>query len=150
MFAAGWVGSFDARDHREAEVSRRGTAAAGGAWAWYKSARNRWAVTQRNAVAALIRDANAELVLGADDDAELDTFAELSTERLLRDATGADCWVIRDPLSAVFDDRAVLSRFKAYRDGCVFWEQGKRHPSADTWELWEMGPSVRIGSWQTS
>ena len=164
MFAAGWVGSFDARDHREAEVSRRGTAAAGGAWAWYKSAGNRWAVTQRNAVAALIRDANAELVLGADDDAELDTFSGLSTERLLRDATGADCWVIRDPLSAVFDDRAVLSRFKAYRDGCVFWEQGKRHPTADAWELWEMGairpdwrladilkmlhPELRDGEWR--
>ena len=108
-------------------------------WAWYKSAGNRWAVTQRNAIAALIRDANAELVLGADDDPELDTFSELSTERLLRDATSADCWMIRDPLSAVFDDRAVLSRFQAYRDGCVFWEQGRRHPDADTWELWEMG-----------
>ncbi|MYD87516.1 MAG: ABC transporter substrate-binding protein, partial [Acidobacteria bacterium] len=72
-------------------------------WAWYKSAGNRWAVTQRNAIAALIRDANAELVLGADDDPELDTFSELSTERLLRDATAADCWMIRDPLSAVFD-----------------------------------------------
>ncbi|MYN67665.1 MAG: ABC transporter substrate-binding protein [Acidobacteria bacterium] len=133
-------------------------------WAWYKSAGNRWAVTQRNAIAALIRDANAELVLGADDDPELDTFSELSTERLLRDATGADCWMIRDPLSAVFDDRAVLSRFKAYRDDCVFWEQGKRHPDADTWELWEMGairpdwqladimkmlhPELRDGEWR--
>ena len=133
-------------------------------WAWYKSAGNRWAVTQRNAVAALIRDANAELVLGADDDPELDTFSELSTERLLRDATSADCWMIRDPLSAVFDDRAVLSRFQAYRDGCVFWEQGRRHPDADTWELWEMGairpdwqladimkmlhPALRDGEWR--
>ncbi len=108
-------------------------------WAWYKSAGNRWAVTQRNADAALIRDANAELVLGADDDPELDTFSDLSTERLLRDATGADCWMIRDPLSAVFDNRAVLSRFKAYRDGCVFWEPGGRHPTEDTWELYEMG-----------
>jgi hypothetical protein len=32
-------------------------------------------------------------VLGADDEPELDTFSELSTERLLRDATGADCWM---------------------------------------------------------
>ncbi len=47
--------------------------------------------------------------------------------------------MIRDPLSAVFDDRAVLSRFKAYQEDCIFWEQGKRHPAADTWELWEMG-----------
>ena len=133
-------------------------------WAWYRSSGNRWAVTQRNAVAALIRDANAELLLGADDDPELDTFSLLSTERLLRDGTGADCWMIRDPLSSVFDDEAVLSRFKAYRDDCVFWEQGKRHPTADAWELWEMGairpdwrladimkmlhPELRDGEWR--
>ena len=133
-------------------------------WAWYRSAGNRWAVTQRNADAALIRDANAELVLGVEDDPELDTFSDLSTERLLRDATDADCWMIRDPLSSVFDDRAVLSRFKAYREGCVFWEPGKRHPTADTWEVWEMGtirpdwhladivkmvhPDLRDGEWR--
>ena len=133
-------------------------------WAWYRSAGNRWAVTQRNADAALIRDANAELVLGAEDDPELDTFSDLSTERLLRDATDADCWMIRDPLSSVFDDRAVLQRFKAYQEDCVFWEPGKRHPTADSWELWEMGsirpdwhladivkmvhPQLRDGAWR--
>ena len=133
-------------------------------WAWYRSAGNRWAVTQRNADAALIRDANAELVLGAEDDPELDTTSDLSTERLLRDATNADCWKIRDPLAAVFDDRAVLQRFKAYRDGCVFWAPGKRHPAADSWEIWEMGvirpdwlladilkmlhPELRDGEWR--
>ncbi len=133
-------------------------------WAWYRSAGNRWAVTQRNADASLIRDANAELVLAAEDDPQLDTFSDLSTERLLRDATGADCWMIRDPLSGVFDDRDVLARFKAYREGCVFWEPGKPHPTADSWELWEMGtirpdwhladivkmlhPELRDGEWR--
>lgn len=133
-------------------------------WAWYKSAGNRWAVTRRNAGGALIRDANAELVLGAEDDPELDSFSDLSTERLLRDATGADCWMIRESLSARFDDRAVLSRFKAYRDGCVFWEPGKPHPTADSWEVYEMGtirpdwlladimkmlhPELRDGEWR--
>ena len=108
-------------------------------WSWYQSAGNRWGVTQRNADAALIRDANAELVLGAADDPQRDTYSELSTERLLRDATGADCWMIREPLAAVFDDRAVLSRFKAYQDGCVYWAPGKRNPAAEAWEMWEMG-----------
>ena len=133
-------------------------------WSWYRSAGNRWAVTQRNADAALIRDANAELVLGAEDDPELDTFSDLSTERLLRDATGADCWMIREPLAARFDDRNVLSRFKAYQEGCVFWAPGKRHPTADSWEMWEMGiirpdwlladivkmlhPELRDGTWR--
>ena len=103
-------------------------------------------------------------MLGAEDDPELDTFSDLSTERLLRDATGADCWMIRDPLSSVFDDRSVLQRFQAYRDGCVFWEPGKRHPTADSWELWEIGtirpdwhladiikmlhPELRDGEWR--
>ena len=108
-------------------------------WSWYQSAGNRWGVTQRNADAALIRDANAELVLGAEDDLQRDTYSELSTERLLRDATDADCWMIREPLAAVFDDRAVLSRFKAYQDGCVYWAPGRRNPAADAWEMWEMG-----------
>ena len=133
-------------------------------WAWFRGGGNRWAVTQRNADAALIRDANAELVLGAEDDPRLDTFSDLSTERLLRDATDADCWMIRDPLSPMFDDRGVLARFKAYREGCVFWEPGRRHPTADTWEVWEMGeirpdwrladivkmlhPELRDGQWR--
>ena len=133
-------------------------------WAWYRGAGNRWAVTQRNADAALIRDANAELVLGAEDDPELDSFSDLSTERLLRDATGADCWMIRGPLSERFDDLDVLSRFKAYREGCVFWQPGNRHPTADSWEVWEMGtirpdwhladlvkmlhPELRDGEWR--
>ena len=133
-------------------------------WAWYRGAGNRWAVTQRNADAALIRDANAELVLGAEDDPELDSFSDLSTERLLRDATGADCWMIRGPLSERFDDLDVLSRFKAYREGCVFWQPGRRHPTADSWEVWEMGtirpdwhladlvkmlhPELRDGDWR--
>ncbi|MXZ60208.1 MAG: hypothetical protein F4228_10580 [Acidobacteria bacterium] len=72
--------------------------------------------------------------------------------------------MIRDPLSSVFDDEAVLSRFKAYQDDCVFREQGKRHPDADAWELWEMGairpdwrlwdimkmvhPELRDGEWR--
>ena len=133
-------------------------------WAWYRSGGNRWAVTQRNADAALIRDANAELVLGGEDDPELDSFSDLSTERLLRDATDADCWMIRDPISAKFDDWDVLARFKAYREGCVFWQLGKPHPTADSWEMWEMGiirpdwhladivkmlhPALRDGEWR--
>ena len=72
--------------------------------------------------------------------------------------------MIRDPLSPRFDDRDVMARFKAYREGCVFWEPGVRHPMADTWEIWEMGeirpdwrladivkmahPELRDGEWR--
>jgi iron complex transport system substrate-binding protein len=108
-------------------------------WAWYWSSRDRWMVTQRNSYAAMIRDAHVELVLGAPDEPELDDYSLLSTEQLMRDATGADCWMIRDPLSEPFTDRAVLARFKAYRDGCVFWQPGRKNPATDAWELWEMG-----------
>ncbi|HYE44447.1 MAG TPA: ABC transporter substrate-binding protein [Caulobacter sp.] len=108
-------------------------------WAWYLSAGDRWSVTQRNADAALIRDANAELVMGAPDDPELDVFSRLSTEQLLRSGTQADCWMIRDPLSSAFTNRAILERFKAYREGQVYWQHGRKNPSADSWEVWEMG-----------
>ena len=133
-------------------------------WAWYESSGDRWSVTQRNAEAALIRDANAELVLGAQDNPELDNFSRLSTEQLLRDATHADCWMIRDPLSSRFDRLDLLERFKAVREDCLFWQPGKRSPDADTWELWEIGeirpdwqladivkmvhPALRDGEWR--
>ncbi|HTU13065.1 MAG TPA: ABC transporter substrate-binding protein [Allosphingosinicella sp.] len=133
-------------------------------WAWYQSSGDRWSVTQRNGEAALIRDANAELVLGQPDNPELDVFSRLSTEQLLRDATNADCWMIRDPLSNPYTNREVLQRFKAYREGCVFWQPGRRNPAADAWELWEMGtirpdwqlwdiikmvhPQLRDGQWR--
>jgi len=108
-------------------------------WAWYLSAGDRWSVTQRNADAALIRDANAEVALAAADDPALDSTSRLSTEQLLQGAAQADCWMIRDPLSSPFTDRAVLQRFKAYRTGQVFWEPGRKNPRADSWEIWEMG-----------
>jgi iron complex transport system substrate-binding protein len=133
-------------------------------WAWYWSSHDRWSVTRRNADAALIRDANAELVLAAPDDPRLDTFSRLSTEQLLRDATHADCWMIRDPLSHTFERLEILQRFKAVREGCVFWEPGVKNPQADAWEIWEMGvirpdwrladvvkmvhPPLRDGNWR--
>jgi iron complex transport system substrate-binding protein len=133
-------------------------------WAWYQSSGNRWSVTRRNADAALIRDANVELVLQAPDNPELDVFSALSTEQLLRDATEADCWMIRDPLSQPFARRDVLQRFKAYREKCLFWQPGGKNPAADAWELWEMGairpdflladvirmvhPGLRNGDWR--
>jgi hypothetical protein len=108
-------------------------------WAWYQSSGDRWSVTQRNGDAALIRDANADLVLGAPDNPELDTFSRLSTEQLLQAATHADTWMIRDPLSSPYTDLNVLQRFKAYREQNVFWQHGAKRPNADAWELWEMG-----------
>ncbi len=133
-------------------------------WAWYRSSRDRWAVTQRNADAALIRDANVELVLGEPDDPELDSFSHLGTERLLADATDADCWMIRDPISMPVRDRNLLRRFKATRDGCIFWQHGVAHRRIDSWEIWEMGhirpdwlledivkmvhPELRDGHWR--
>jgi iron complex transport system substrate-binding protein len=133
-------------------------------WAWYQGSGDRWSVIQRNADAALIRDANAELVLGADDNFELDVFSPLSSEQLLRGATHADCWMIRDPLSSPFSDRDFLNHFKAYRQGCVFWQPGGKLANVDSWELWEMGtirpdwllgdvikmlhPRLRDGKWR--
>jgi iron complex transport system substrate-binding protein len=108
-------------------------------WAWYESSGDRWSVTQRNGEAALIRDANVVLVLGAPDDPELDGFSRLSTERLLQEAAGAECWMMRDPLSSPFTHRALLQRFKAYREGCIFWQPGGKNPASDSWEIWEMG-----------
>jgi iron complex transport system substrate-binding protein len=133
-------------------------------WAWYAGSRDNWSVTQRNGEAAMIRDANAKLLFSQPDNPELDSFSRLSTEQLLRDATGADCWMIRDPLSSQFTDKAVLQRFKAHRDGCVFWQPGRKNPATDGWELWEMGairpdwqladivkmvhPQLRDGKWR--
>jgi iron complex transport system substrate-binding protein len=133
-------------------------------WAWYAASSGRWSVTQRNGDAAMIRDANAELVLQAPDDPHLDSFSVLSTEQLLRDATHADCWMLRDPLSQRFTRTDVLQRFKAYREQCVFWQPGMKNPAADAWEIWEMGyirpdflladiikmvhPALRDGAWR--
>lgn len=133
-------------------------------WAWYMSGGDRWSVTQRNSDAALIRDANTEVVMGQADDPRLDAFSRLSTEQLLQGGTAADCWMIRDPLSSAFTKRDILQRFKAYRDGCVFWEPGKKNPKSDSWEIWEMGtirpdwmlddiikmahPALRDGTWR--
>lgn len=133
-------------------------------WAWYLSGGDRWSVTQRNADAALIRDANLELVMGGADDPRLDSFSRLSTEQLLQGGTEADCWMIRDPLSSPFGKKDVLARFKAYREGCVFWQPGAKNPKSDSWEVWEMGairpdwlladiikighPDLRDGRWR--
>lgn len=107
-------------------------------WAWFRG-NERWAVTQRNAEAALIRDANALLMLEQPDDPRRAYFSDLSTETLLRSASGADCWVVGDPHSIKYPDKGVLSRFVAYRDGCMFHYSGRQHPEVDSFEIYEMG-----------
>jgi hypothetical protein len=82
----------------------------------------------------------------------------------IRSAREADCWIIRDPLSSRYTKDTVLGRFKAVRDGCVFWQPGGKNPRADSWEIWEMGvirpdwvladtikivhPPLRDGQWR--
>jgi iron complex transport system substrate-binding protein len=107
--------------------------------AWYASSGDQWSVTHRNAEGALIRDANAEVVLGKADDPRLDYFSRISTEQLLEGATHADCWIIGDPLSANYTDVRLLGRFKAYQENCLYRQHGRKHPTIDSWELWEMG-----------
>ncbi len=108
-------------------------------WAWYESAGDRWAVTQRNAAAALIRDANIELALSAPDDPTLDVFSRLSTEQLLRGGADADCWMIREPLTAPYPHPDLYGSFRAFREDCVFWQHGRKNPATEAWEIWEMG-----------
>lgn len=109
-------------------------------WAWYASAGDRWQVTQRGADAELIRDANADVVMGTADDPRLDSFSAVSTETLItRAGDASDCWMMRDPLSTPYRNPATLARFRAWREGCTFWQPGRKARAADAWELWEMG-----------
>ncbi len=130
------IGANVARLKREAAAQPRTQLL----WAWYASGGDRWQVTQRGADAELIRDANADVVLGTAEDPRLDSFSAVSTESLITKAgEAADCWMMRDPLSTPYRNAATLARFRAWREGCVFWQPGRKSSAADAWELWEMG-----------
>lgn len=107
--------------------------------AWYAGG-DVWMVTLRNADAALIRDANAEVVMQKPDDPRLDTLARIGTEVLMREATGADCWISRDTLSEPYRDVAVLRHFKAYREGCMFASDGRSKRDVDSYDIYETAP----------
>jgi len=107
-------------------------------WAWNMSG-DKWAVTNRNADAQLIRDANLELVMSRSDDPQRDVFDWVSTEALLREGTQADCWVMRDTISRPFENVAVLEQFKAWREDCVFAANGQSKPERNAYEIYEDG-----------
>ncbi|MEM7787572.1 MAG: ABC transporter substrate-binding protein [Bacteroidota bacterium] len=116
-------------------------------FAWYNGS-DRWGVTVRNDDARLLRDANAEVVLGRPDDARLDAMAFVGTERLLADATEANCWVIQESGTEMYRNEAVLDRFRAWREGCVYGATLQHKPSRDAWEIFQDGvirPDYMLG-----
>ncbi|MEO0557201.1 MAG: ABC transporter substrate-binding protein [Bacteroidota bacterium] len=116
-------------------------------FAWYNGS-DRWGVTVRNDDAQLLRDANAEVVLGQPDDARLDAMAFLGTERLLADATDADCWVIQESGTEIYPNEAVLERFRAWQEGCMYGATLQSKPRRNAWEIFQDGvirPDYMLG-----
>jgi iron complex transport system substrate-binding protein len=103
---------------------------------WF-SGGDRWMATVRNADARLLTDANADNLLSEADNDQLDSFAKLSTEDLLRRARDADCWIARDSHSQPFANVTVLRQFRAFRENCIFASDGMQKPSADAFDYYE-------------
>lgn len=115
--------------------------------AW-SSGDDRWMATVRNADAALLRDANAELLLGEPDDPRRDAWMSVSTEQLLARGRDADCWIIGDPHGPPSLDPAILRHFRASREGCLFSISGRTKPEADAYDVYETGivrPDLILG-----
>lgn len=115
--------------------------------AWFAGG-DQWNPTIRNADAKLLRDANGRNVFEGPDDPRLDNFNQVSTEELIARGKDADCWIARDTHSAPFNDAAVLRRFKAYRDGCMFSADGMHKAEADAFDFYETGvirPDLLLG-----
>lgn len=104
--------------------------------AWFAGS-DQWNPVIRNADAKMLRDANGHNPFEGPDDPDRDSFNKVSTEDLIARGADADCWIMRDSHSAPFTDRAVLSRFKAYREGCLFAADGMTKPRADAFDLYE-------------
>ncbi len=104
--------------------------------AWFAGG-DQWNPVIRNAAAKMLRDANGRNPFEGADDPDKDSFNKVSTEELIARGANADCWIMRDSHSAPFTDRAVLSRFKAYREGCIFAADGMTKPQADAFDLYE-------------
>lgn len=104
--------------------------------AWF-SGGDQWNPTIRNADAKLLRDANGRNPFEGPDDPRRDSFNKVSTEELIARGKDADCWILRDSHSAPFKDVATLTRFRAYRDGCLFAADGMTKPGADAYDLYE-------------
>ncbi|OWK28004.1 periplasmic binding protein [Sphingomonas mucosissima] len=104
--------------------------------AWF-SGGDQWNPVIRNADAKLLRDANGRNPFEGPDDPRKDSFNRISTEELIARGRDADCWILRDSHSQPFTDRAVLERFKAYRDGCLFAADGMTKPEADAFDYYE-------------
>ncbi|MEM9996648.1 MAG: ABC transporter substrate-binding protein [Bacteroidota bacterium] len=116
-------------------------------FAWF-SGGDRWGVTVRNDDARLLRDANAEVALSEPDDARLDAMAFYGTERLLADATDADCWVIQESGTEMYRNESVLERFRAWQEGCVYGTILQAKPSRNAWEIFQDGvirPDYMLG-----
>lgn len=130
-FAAMVSGNVEAIRKRAAAQPTRSVISA-----WFGGG-DRWNPVIRNADAALLRDANGRNLFEGPDDPRKDSFNRISTEALVQGGHNADCWILRDTHSQPFKDRAVLARFKAYRDGCLFAADGMTKPQADAFDFYE-------------
>lgn len=115
--------------------------------AWFAGS-GRWMVTVRNLENALLEDANADNVMREADNPRLDASQRMGTETLLEKAREADCWILRDSHSQPFTDVGVLSKFKAWQEGCLFASDGIYKPEADAFDIYETGlirPDLLLG-----
>ncbi len=106
--------------------------------AWFAGG-GRWMATVRNAYNRLLQDAGAVNVMARRDDMRLDDFIRVDSRTLLEEARRADCWIIRDAFSQTFSDVEYLSKFKAWRQDCLFATDGSSKPEFGAYDLYETG-----------
>lgn len=105
-------------------------------WAWHASG-DRWGALVRNAEAGLARDAGAINLLEEPNDPRRDSLRFVGTERLLREGTSARCWIIRDDQSPPFTNKAVLRRFAAKDNRCLYSITGRMRPKDNAYDYYE-------------
>jgi ABC-type Fe3+-hydroxamate transport system substrate-binding protein len=108
-------------------------------WAYLWNA-DRWQGLVRGPIAELLRDAGGINVLEQPDDPRQPEQSRFSTEQLLARARAAECWFAGDGFPQPLPRNRISASFRAWRERCVFFNNGRVKASADAWDWFQRAP----------
>lgn len=108
-------------------------------WAYHWSA-DKWNVTVRGPIAQLLEHAGGRNVFAQPENAALGDEERIGTERLTTVAGNAECWFAGDGFPQPLPRDAITTGMRAWRERCVFFNNGRVKPAADAWDWFHRAP----------
>jgi len=108
-------------------------------WVYHWSA-DKWNALVRGPIAQMLEHAGGRNVFAQPENVLLSDEERISTERLTTVAGEAECWFAGDGFPQPLPRDAITTGMRAWRERCVFFNNGRVKPEADAWDWFHRAP----------